>query len=143
MSEVLTHLEADPARRPGSVRKMYYGGEWHDAIGGGHFDDFEPYAGSVFARVPAGGPQDAAAAIKAAADAFPAWSGTTPTERARPLLDAAAIVKRRRTEIAELLARKTGSTLPFSTFQHGPQSIADFSDVIWINSHSGQREYPF
>jgi acyl-CoA reductase-like NAD-dependent aldehyde dehydrogenase len=25
----------------------------------------------------------------------------------------------------------------------GPDSLADFSDVIWINSHSGQSEYPF
>jgi acyl-CoA reductase-like NAD-dependent aldehyde dehydrogenase len=25
----------------------------------------------------------------------------------------------------------------------GPQSLADFSDVIWINAHNGQREYPF
>ena len=25
----------------------------------------------------------------------------------------------------------------------GPDSLADFSDVIWINSHSGQRQYPF
>jgi acyl-CoA reductase-like NAD-dependent aldehyde dehydrogenase len=25
----------------------------------------------------------------------------------------------------------------------GPDSIADFGDVIWINARSGQREYPF
>jgi acyl-CoA reductase-like NAD-dependent aldehyde dehydrogenase len=25
----------------------------------------------------------------------------------------------------------------------GPDSLADFSDVIWINAHSGQRQYPF
>jgi acyl-CoA reductase-like NAD-dependent aldehyde dehydrogenase len=25
----------------------------------------------------------------------------------------------------------------------GPDSLRDFSDTIWINSHSGQREYPF
>jgi hypothetical protein len=25
----------------------------------------------------------------------------------------------------------------------GPRSLDDFSDVIWINSHSGQRKYPF
>ena len=25
----------------------------------------------------------------------------------------------------------------------GPDSLADFSDVIWINSHSGQSQYPF
>ena len=24
----------------------------------------------------------------------------------------------------------------------GPRSLDDFSDVIWINSHSGQRQYP-
>jgi len=25
----------------------------------------------------------------------------------------------------------------------GPRSLDDFSDVIWSNSHSGQRQYPF
>jgi acyl-CoA reductase-like NAD-dependent aldehyde dehydrogenase len=25
----------------------------------------------------------------------------------------------------------------------GLRSLGDFSDVIWINSHSGQRQYPF
>ena len=25
----------------------------------------------------------------------------------------------------------------------GPRSLDDFSDVIWINSHRGQRQYPF
>jgi hypothetical protein len=25
----------------------------------------------------------------------------------------------------------------------GRESLADFSDVIWINSHSGKREFPF
>jgi acyl-CoA reductase-like NAD-dependent aldehyde dehydrogenase len=24
----------------------------------------------------------------------------------------------------------------------GPESLADFSDVIWINSRSGRREFP-
>jgi hypothetical protein len=24
-----------------------------------------------------------------------------------------------------------------------PRNLDDFSDVIWINSHSGQRQYPF
>jgi hypothetical protein len=25
----------------------------------------------------------------------------------------------------------------------GPRSLDDFSGLIWINSHSGQRQYPF
>jgi acyl-CoA reductase-like NAD-dependent aldehyde dehydrogenase len=117
MTQVMSSPQGAALGTDAPAYRMHYGGEWHDALGGEHFDDLEPYAGSVFARVPAGGPRDAAAAISAAADAFPAWSATTPAERARLLLNAAEVVKRRRTEIAELLARETGSTLPFSTFQ--------------------------
>jgi acyl-CoA reductase-like NAD-dependent aldehyde dehydrogenase len=98
-------------------KKMYYGGAWHDAIDGEYFDDLEPFSGSVFAKVAAGGPKDMAAAIQAAADAFPAWAQTTPSERAQLLQNAADIVKRRRDEIAELSARETGSTVPYSAFQ--------------------------
>jgi len=25
----------------------------------------------------------------------------------------------------------------------GPESLNDFTDVIWINAHSDQRQYPF
>lgn len=138
MSEVLTHVAAEPALRAATVHKMYYGGEWHDALGGDHFDDLEPYTGSVFARVPAGGPGDAAAAIKAAAEAFPAWSATTPAERARLLLNAAEIVKRRRTEIAELLARETGSTLSFSTFQQDLVADTLQRAAGWVYLNKGE-----
>jgi acyl-CoA reductase-like NAD-dependent aldehyde dehydrogenase len=138
MSDVLTHVEADTARGTASTQKMYYGGAWHDALGGGHFDDLEPYTGAVFARVPAGGPEDAAAAIKAAANAFPAWSVTTPDERARLLLNAAQIVKRRRTEIAELLARETGSTLSFSTFQQDLVANTLQQGAGWVYLNKGE-----
>jgi len=119
-------------------KKMYYGGAWHDAIDGGYFDDLEPYSGSVFAKVPAGGPKDMAAAIEAAADAFPAWSATTPAERARLLLNAAEIVKRRRTEIAELLARETGSTLSFSTFQQDLVADTLQQSAGWVYVNKGE-----
>ena len=75
--QAMTDLAAQ--QKPGSAGasrgpyKMYYGGEWHDAIDGGYFDDLEPYNGSVFARVPAGGPKDMAAAIDAAAARLQLW----------------------------------------------------------------------
>jgi acyl-CoA reductase-like NAD-dependent aldehyde dehydrogenase len=119
-------------------KKMYYGGAWHDAIDGGYFDDLEPYSGSVFAKVPAGGPKDMAAAIKAAADAFPAWAETTPSERAQLLKNAADIVKRRRTEIAELLARETGSTLSFSTFQQDLVADTLQQSAGWVYVNKGE-----
>jgi len=97
--------------------KYYAGGSWRQAEGAQVFDDFEPYSGKLFARVAAGGRMEARIAIAAAAEAFPAWSGTTPAERARLFFKAAEIVKRRRAEIANILARETGSTISFASFQ--------------------------
>jgi acyl-CoA reductase-like NAD-dependent aldehyde dehydrogenase len=117
---------------------MYYGGAWHDAIEGGYFDDLEPFSGSVFAKVAAGGPKDMAAAIQAAADAFPAWAQTTPSERAQLLQNAADIVKRRRDEIAELSARETGSTVPYSAFQQDLVANTLQQATGWVYLNKGE-----
>src|SRR5437667_2085528 len=90
---------------------------WREAADNAVFEVHEPYSGRIFARVPAGSRADARIAVQAAADAFPAWSQTTPAARASLFLKAAEIVKRRRSEIAEVLARETGSTISFATFQ--------------------------
>ncbi len=97
--------------------KYYASGTWREADSGELFDVHEPYSGNLFARVPAGGRKDAQAAIDAAANAFPAWAETTPAERARLFFKAAEVVKRRRGEIARMLARETGSTISFANFQ--------------------------
>src|SRR5260370_29105487 len=70
-----------------------------------------PIAESCFARVATGARADAR--TKAVA----VWAETTPAEKARLFLKAAEIVKRRRSEIVEVLARETGSTISFATFQ--------------------------
>src|SRR5712672_2182131 len=97
--------------------KYYAGGEWRPATSGRTFDVHQPFSGQLYAKVAAAGAEDARIAVQAAADAFPAWSETTPAERARLFLKAGEIVKRRRAEIAEVLARETGSTISFATFQ--------------------------
>jgi len=91
--------------------------EWRDARDKAVFEVHEPYAGALFATVAAGSRADARIAVDAAAKAFPKWSETPSVERARLFLKAAEIVKRRRSEIAEVLARETGSTISFATFQ--------------------------
>jgi acyl-CoA reductase-like NAD-dependent aldehyde dehydrogenase len=95
--------------------QWYANGKWRDAPG--LFDDFEPYTGAIYARTPNCGAEEAKIAIEAAHAAFPAWAETPPVEKARLFFKAAEIVRRRRSEIAEILARETGSTIPFSTFQ--------------------------
>jgi acyl-CoA reductase-like NAD-dependent aldehyde dehydrogenase len=91
--------------------------QWRRAKDNQLFEVHEPYSGKLFARVATGTSADARGAVDAASRAFPGWSETTPAERARLFLKAAEIVKRRRTEIAEALARETGSTISFATFQ--------------------------
>ena len=97
--------------------RYFAGGVWRDAEGGRTFDDFEPYSGKVHAKVASASSNDMKIALTAAAEAFPAWAATLPAQRAGLLLKAAAIIKRRRTEVADILARETGSTISFATFQ--------------------------
>jgi acyl-CoA reductase-like NAD-dependent aldehyde dehydrogenase len=91
--------------------------QWRSATDNTTFEVHEPYSGKPFARVAAGSRADARAAVDAASKAFTTWSEAAPAERARLFLKAAEIVKRRRAEIAEILARETGSTISFATFQ--------------------------
>src|SRR5450631_4572559 len=97
--------------------RYFAGGEWRQAEGNKLFDVYRPYDRGLYARVAAGGRAEATIAVDEAAKAFPAWSQTTPAERARLFFKAAEIVKRRRVEIAEILAQETGSTISFATFQ--------------------------
>src|ERR1700726_685487 len=101
------------------VKEFSYfaGNQWREAADKKLFEVHEPYSGKLFARVAAGSRADGRTAVDAAAKAFPAWAESTPAERARLFLRASEIVRRRRTEIAEILARETGSTISFSTFQ--------------------------
>jgi acyl-CoA reductase-like NAD-dependent aldehyde dehydrogenase len=98
------------------VHGNYIAGRWTDPDAR-TFDDFDPYSGDVYARISAGGPDEARRAVAAADAAFPAWAALTPAEKQRLFLRAAAVVDERRAEIAETMARETGCTLPFADFQ--------------------------
>jgi len=97
--------------------KMYINGEWVDALDRAMYDDYNPYTGEVFARVPSGKRGDARRAIEAAATAFPAWSNTLPAERQALFLKAADILQKKQNEIVTILAEETGCTFGFAMFQ--------------------------
>jgi acyl-CoA reductase-like NAD-dependent aldehyde dehydrogenase len=118
--------------------QWYAGGHWRDASGSRLFDDFEPYTGNLYARVASCGPEEAKVAIAAAHDAFPAWADTPPVEKARLFFKAAEIVRRRRGEIAEILARETGSTIPFSAFQQDLVAATLEQAASWVYLPKGE-----
>lgn len=97
--------------------KMYIDGGWVDALDGTAYDDFNPYTGEVFARVPSGKRADAKKAVDAAVAAFPAWSHTLPAERQALFLKAADILEKKQMDIVQILAEETGCTFGFAMFQ--------------------------
>jgi aldehyde dehydrogenase (NAD+) len=98
---------------------MYINGQWVDALDGKTFDDYNPYNGEVYARIPSGKRRDARKACDAAAAAFPDWSNTPPAERQRYLLRAADILEKRRQEILDIVTQETGGTVGWAMFQTG------------------------
>jgi acyl-CoA reductase-like NAD-dependent aldehyde dehydrogenase len=99
--------------------QMYINGQWVDAIDGKIFDDYNPYNGDVYARIPSGKRRDARKACDAAAAAFPDWSHTPPAERQRYFLRAADIFERRQQEILNIVTQETGGTFGWGMFQTG------------------------
>src|SRR5258707_5464971 len=118
--------------------QYYAGGVWRDAENGRTFDDLEPYSGKIFAKIAAGSRKDMNIALTAAEEAFPAWAATTPAQRAELLFKAAAIIKRRRSEIAEILAKETGSTISFATFQQDLLAQALEVGAGWADHINGE-----
>jgi acyl-CoA reductase-like NAD-dependent aldehyde dehydrogenase len=118
--------------------QYYAGGQWRAAEGNAQFDVYQPYDRAVFAKAAAGGRKEARAAIASAAEAYPAWSQSTPAERARLFFKAAEITKRRRSEIARILAQETGSTISFATFQQDLVAATLEQAAGWVYLPQGQ-----
>ncbi|MEU0336115.1 aldehyde dehydrogenase family protein [Streptomyces sp. NPDC006193] len=103
---------------------LYIDGAWRPAGGGGMIEVVDPAEERVVGRVPAGGPQDVDAAVRAARAALPAWSATPPAERAARLAALRDVLAARKDEIAGTVTAELGSPLPFSQAVHVGMPIA-------------------
>ncbi|HJX75624.1 MAG TPA: aldehyde dehydrogenase family protein, partial [Gaiella sp.] len=65
----------------GIETRLFVGGAFVDAEGGGTFENRDPFTDEVVSEVAAGGREDARRAVEAAAAAFPEWSQTPPAVR--------------------------------------------------------------
>jgi aldehyde dehydrogenase (NAD+) len=90
--------------------KHLIGGEW---VGGDtSFESLNPSdTNDVVAHAPSDDGKAMAAAVAAAAAAFPAWAGATPEARSDVLDKAGALMLERRVELGRLLAREEGKTV--------------------------------
>ncbi len=79
----------------------------------GRFSDvFTPMTGEVSAHVPLASAAEVRAAVKNARAAQPAWAAANPQQRARVLMKFAGLLNRDLNNLADLLAREHGKTVP-------------------------------
>ncbi|MDT7580992.1 MAG: succinate-semialdehyde dehydrogenase / glutarate-semialdehyde dehydrogenase, partial [Pseudonocardiales bacterium] len=90
---------------------LFIGGTWRAASEGGRFDVTDPATGDVIAQVADGSVDDGLAAVKAAAEAGPAWAATPPRQRAEILRRAWELMTERADEIATLISLENGKAL--------------------------------
>ncbi len=97
--------------------KLYINGKWEDAASGQTFDDFNPYTGELYAKVPKGGKEDADRALGAAYSARKVWESTAPAKRAEVLFKAAGILSESMMDFAAVLTEEGGGTFGKSMFE--------------------------
>jgi succinate-semialdehyde dehydrogenase / glutarate-semialdehyde dehydrogenase len=99
---------------------LYINGRWVDAGGADRLAVNDPATGELVGQVVAATPEQTRDAIRAAAAAFPAWSGLAPDERSQVLRRAYELVVRRADELARIL-----------TFEHGKPIDEAKGEVLW------------
>ncbi|MFF8994393.1 aldehyde dehydrogenase family protein [Streptomyces sp. NPDC014983] len=98
---------------------LYIDGAWRPAANPGDMIEVvNPADEQVIARVPAGGPEDVDAAVRAARAALPGWAATPPAERAARLTALRDALAARKDEIAETVTAELGSPPAFSEAVH-------------------------
>jgi acyl-CoA reductase-like NAD-dependent aldehyde dehydrogenase len=110
---------------PDHAYQLLIGGEWVPASGG-TYDIVNPATEELVGRAPNATAADAEAAAAAAAEAFPAWSRTSPDERADLLRRAADLLDKRFRELVPLVQAETGATLRVTKQMQVPMAAVRF-----------------
>ena len=90
----------------------FVGGKHVAGASGRNADVFQPMDGTVQAKVALASAAEVRQAVENAKAAQPEWGATNPQRRVRVLMKFLELVQRDYEELAELLARENGKTIP-------------------------------
>src|SRR5262245_27808770 len=88
---------------------LYWGGKWHEPAAAARQTSINPSTGKPLRDVVCGGPDEAAAAVRAAGEARRGWAATPPLERAACLREVARRVLAHADELALIDAADCGN----------------------------------
>src|SRR4051812_33336684 len=89
-------------------KRLYIGGEWRDASGGGTLEVEDPATGEALCEVADGTEEDAAAALDAAVEMRQEWTDSSPNTRSEILWKAFEALNERKDELALLMTLEMG-----------------------------------
>jgi succinate-semialdehyde dehydrogenase / glutarate-semialdehyde dehydrogenase len=95
----------------GVAKQLYIGGSWRDASGGGTLAVEDPATGQTLVEVADATPDDALAALAAAAGAQAEWAAHPPRERGEILRRAFEAIVQRSEELSLLMTLEMGKAL--------------------------------
>ncbi|MDX3247999.1 gamma-aminobutyraldehyde dehydrogenase [Streptomyces sp. ME18-1-4] len=103
--------------------RNYIDGEFRDAVDGRTTDVVNPATGEAYATAPLSGQADVDAAMAAAAQAFPGWRDTTPSERQKALLKIADAFEERAEELIAAEVENTGKPIGLTRSEEIPPMV--------------------
>jgi len=103
-----------PTETPTNSVPTLVGGVWQTSSATQTSEVFNPSTGKVIAQVPLCDKQETDTIVAAAAAALPDWSATPAVERARVMFKYRDLIEKHFEELAALVTREHGKTLPES-----------------------------
>jgi len=114
--------------------RFYINGQWATPSTKDTIDVHSAGTGEVMGKVPAGGEDDIAAAVRAARAAFDGWSRRPVAERAEFLVKISAGLKQRAEELARTIAQEVGMPIKLSGMIQAGLPIMNFANYAKIAS---------
>ena len=88
----------------------YVNGQWVESTATEWFDVTNPATGEIIAKAPLSGASEVAAAVEAAAAAYPEWRRTPPEDRIQPLFKLKVLLEDHIDELSRIITQENGKT---------------------------------
>lgn len=106
--------------------KNYINGEFCNAKSNLWLDNYNPSKGEVYSLIPDSGEEDVKTAVEAAKTAFPAWSKTSPEERADFLFKIAEEIENQLEDLVKAESKDNGKPLSLARAVDIPRAVSNF-----------------
>ncbi|MCX5095911.1 aldehyde dehydrogenase family protein [Streptomyces sp. NBC_00365] len=109
--------------------QIFINGKWVTSSGDGVISVTNPVTEETVATVPAGSAEDVDLAVRAAANAFPAWSQTSVHERVEMLHKLAELTRTRSDEITRAIVSEIGQPAKIAEESQGAAAVEDLLSI--------------